>query len=464
MPKLSIPLPDKLKKNGFWIAIGVLALAMTVIWFAATSSVAGSREQNIKKVGAIDLKIKGITPTTNDEQNLKLATTNKARKSKLEATWTASYQRQAKELTWPTRQIGPMGKVVRLGLPDEFITAVKQLPPPERLRKPPLDDLRPELKEIYKNFAKSQIKDLCDIIDASYRIEEKTAKGAASSGSKDKGDDRLQSGETVIWLQGSQLDAQDLLTFPEGGNPSTQEILYAQENLWVYQTLFKIVQRTNASLKEGSAKDKVELAHYNAPVKIIRQVLVGSKYAAPAPAVVEGLEKVSDAPKEDVPVAEGKEGEAAEPISPMLNSAGKRYVDAKGAPLKGAALAALGKSASFKRMPVYMQLEVDQRYLGRLLAECANSPLTVEVKQVGFKTDGHAERVASAKPDTAAQGQPGDKSEGKPNFYDLTVEIVGHIYIFYPPMADKPDDAAAEGEPVDNGAPTSPAKTPAAGG
>ncbi len=54
-----------------------------------------------------------------------------------------------------------------------------------------------------------------------------------------------------------------------------------------------------------------------------------------------------------------------------------RYVDDKGMPLTAGSTA----PPEFKRMPVYMQLLIDQREIARLLVECANSPLPIEVRQ-----------------------------------------------------------------------------------
>jgi hypothetical protein len=55
-----------------------------------------------------------------------------------------------------------------------------------------------------------------------------------------------------------------------------------------------------------------------------------------------------------------------------------RYVTAEGKRMSSAQAAA----AQFKRMPVFMRLTVDFRELPKLLVECANSPLPVEVRQL----------------------------------------------------------------------------------
>ena len=58
-----------------------------------------------------------------------------------------------------------------------------------------------------------------------------------------------------------------------------------------------------------------------------------------------------------------------------------RYVDAKGNPL---GYSAPEPFAEFKIMPFEMHLLMDQRKIPDFLASCANSPIPVEVRQVGI--------------------------------------------------------------------------------
>jgi len=51
-----------------------------------------------------------------------------------------------------------------------------------------------------------------------------------------------------------------------------------------------------------------------------------------------------------------------------------RYVDADGTPLMEPDL-----SGQFRRMPVYLQLRVDQRFISDILVNCANCPMPIDV-------------------------------------------------------------------------------------
>jgi hypothetical protein len=73
-----------------------------------------------------------------------------------------------------------------------------------------------------------------------------------------------------------------------------------------------------------------------------------------------------------------------------------RYLDENGKPKAGdasmaatdpaadpaAAASSAGPTEEYLRLPVRMQLVMDQRWLTHLIAECANQPLRVEVQQV----------------------------------------------------------------------------------
>ena len=71
-------------------------------------------------------------------------------------------------------------------------------------------------------------------------------------------------------------------------------------------------------------------------------------------------------------------------------------------------------------MPIRLKVTIDQRRINNLLAECANSPLTIEVNQV---------RILSNANNTASTRQSGGKGAFP---YDSVVEIFGIIYIYNP--------------------------------
>lgn len=444
MAKMSIPLPDKLKKSMFWIVIGVLSLVALIVWWLGTAAVADMREKGITEIKGYFATVQGANPTANADTVKKMQDQAGTRKQSMDVAWQRVYDRQQKELVWPEVELDANGATVKPGLPKEFVDVAKA-----KLRAPEWLPANQELleishKEMYRNYAKRQISDLCDIIGATYRIDERRASASnQSTSATDKGADTAQPNEICIWPTASQQNAAAMLSFTEGANPLTQDVVYAQENVWIYQSLFKIIKATNDSFTETSANND-PAQHYNAPVKKIHEISIGPNFA------------VREA--KGGRTSSGSGGDDAEfKIPDALLRAAERYVNERGQRLKGEELLALEdpnpatdrnpnvdtsrNHAQYKLMPVFMRLEVDQRYLGRLFVECANSPLTVQIKDVAFNVQGHADRESSSTQETGFNSGPKETT----NFYDMTVDITGHIYLYYDPKGATPataDDAA----------------------
>ncbi len=398
-------LNEALRKNVFWIAIGLIAVSASIVWLLATMSLASVTKSNLGKIKAIAAIPGSIDSNTPNEAFITEKEKETAERIKdNHDNWRKAYDEQQQVLTWPE------------SFTASFLTAVNRLPLPERLTKK--DSLVSNFRRQYQNFAKNQVDDLCKIINAPNLLGRKKGK------EKD-----LPSGYLVDWDAKSQKKVKNVLTFRAGRVsatrqvlvPTTRQVLYAQEDYWVYSALAKIVANTNKSAgSEGS---------YNAAVKRIEELGTGVDYVPAESAslyVVKGGD--DDLDPERIP-KDPKEDEEIE-IPSKLVTAGKRYVDARGRALKGHALLALEDQVTeFKRMPVYMRLVIDQRRLGSLLAECNNSPLTVEVRKVMYKS-GQGEKKKGAAKKTAS------------SYYELTVEIYGTVYIFYPP----PKEPTADGD------------------
>ncbi len=122
-----------------------------------------------------------------------------------------------------------------------------------------------------------------------------------------------------------------------------------------------------------------------------------------------------------------------------------RYVDIDYQPI--ADLAGLEASAAVaKRIPVRIRLKIDQRDVYKFLVECANSPLTFEVRQLrfnpqgvslganggGFSGGGREEMANSFTNRNASVKQLPDYES-----FDRMIEIFGIVYIFNPVDASK---------------------------
>ena len=111
-----------------------------------------------------------------------------------------------------------------------------------------------------------------------------------------------------------------------------------------------------------------------------------------------------------------------------------RYVNDKFEGLKGGDTAPYQE---FNMMPVRMRLVIDQRKLAKLLVECANSSMPIEVRKVSMLPRGETRTQPAGKGGAAAAAAASPSNE-------MAVDLEGRIYIFKPPQVKA--DAAAEAE------------------
>lgn len=330
------------------------------------------------------------------------------------------------------------------------------------------------------------------------------------------------------WLD--QVVVRDKLNFPE--RPSALSIWVTQEDLWVYKTLLNVIRNTN----NAAGANRMS----NAAVRVIQQLEVGRPAAqySRARGRIYMVPSAMASPDTMMPGGAGGETPVGEPVpggevgrepmpggemaygggyggrgevpggGPMTPDQEKgrllsyRYLYISGKPIPsggggvGVEVAAEPVPAEptdaggggavsvsstefgveYRRLPVRMTLQMDQRWLSYLIAQCASQPLQVEVQEVrinpsdlGSAGGGYGESYGSSYgsdyggrggyPGRGGEGGYGMRSMGgmsgtsaspfaertggiqafssQPNL--VTVVIQGIIYIF-----NEPDPAALE--------------------
>jgi len=441
-----------LKKQHFWL-LSVAALLTGIIgWTMARGALSSAYEQ---KKGAIVGKFSSLDGIRNTENPPNHTWTEgieqltKQEKATVEETWTKLYGEQKKVLEWPKH------------LGTDFLKLVSEH-----------DNnyiIPPNYCELYQNYIKEYFPQLPAIIDAEPVTAAKQQAGTGLRGGMAAQKQAAATGQVeptrefkMIWDSESQQGIQQSLEWP--GVPSSKQVRLAQEDLWVYSALLHMIHAAN----EGAA--------HTPRIKRISGLVIGKpaadsleksltenrieKLAAPAGAG----EAIPDAgaAAAGAPV----EGVVAEPDD-------NRYVDAEGKKITGAVAAA----NPFKRIPVHMRLNMDQREVTRLLVECANAPLPLEVRQLRINTDkGKGSSMPSASAPSggggggggglrgavglrgaAAGGQAAASTTGTSSdneTYDVPVEIYGIVYMYNPPnMNATPEAAPAAAIPAATAAP-----------
>lgn len=414
-----------LQKHHFWLLCIVTMIAGVTGWFMARKSLSADFEKNKGSILGKFTALKGILDTENHPNNTwttGIGELTKKEKEIVRSAWDTVYNEQKKHLEWPPE------------LGEQFLEFIKRSPPDAEIPR--------DLRTLYQDrIVSSEFPRLVAIVDAQAYNAPKA--GVANPQSKDAPAAAPAREYKVIWDSTNQQDVEKLLYFPDV--PSSAEVRQAQEDIWIYKALLNIVKNMN----EGT---------YFAKVRRISEISIGAK------AAVEFQKGMSGKHIEQLKAA-GPVAEAAAPATPAGEGEAvakaideNRYVDPDGKPLPSGSAALL----QFKRMPIFMRLDIDQREINKLLVECANAPLPVEVRQLRINPGGGGSSSGSSK--KSSGGAPAGAAAGaETETFEVPIELAGIIYIYNPPDVAKLGAAPAEAAAAPPaGAPAVPPAPPAA--
>ena len=332
-----------LKKHHFWILTAIVVVAAAFGWWKgsgglddAHQSARTALEGRFASVRAVSQQINHPNQTFIDAVNEQHGNLQK----QVFGAWQTLYDDQQEILQWPER-----------------FKEVGQLEPDAEI---PID-----WRSFFRNYYTKVFQALFETVDP-VRIAELPADAAEDAVPEELG--------IVVWDQGQQDGIREQYAWQTP--PSTKAIRFAQEDLWVYEALLTIVKKTN---DEAGAT-----ANYNAAVKQINDLQIGQSANRPTTRLTfvagdDAAQATASAPTAaaEGPSLGGSRGASSGPDDATLENG--RYVDDQGNRL---ANAAAGPFSEFKLMPVLIEVVIDQRKIPLLLAECANSPLPVEVRMV----------------------------------------------------------------------------------
>jgi hypothetical protein len=498
MDKVKIIL-DFSKKYLFWFIFVSTVVVVLICWWLSTASLAKSfqlQQLKIKKkfteVDAIATDLQHPTP-----EFIK-AVTDKHQKLKegVLAVWMTLYEQQKQNNRWP-EVLGP--KVAQ-----------------QLNESGPTDDIHGDVREKYQNVIKNYFPTLFKIIDLrqppdSAETGGKTADNADAArtprinpgalmrmaiGARSRTTPNADNSDWVGTVDWDEADRQHLENrFNWTTRPDSDIIRLRQEDIWVYEALLRVVSNTNSEdivKKDDKGNELFERIyikdHAQANVKRIEWIQIGP----------DAIKAWSDADQTvfkspAAVVATTGRGGAAAPAAGRDTGESKeqllkdRYVDDKGAPLEADAK---HPYAEFKMMPISMKLHMDQRKISKLLVECVNSAMPIEVRRVRIRPgtgeilDPASAGTATATPTAPTRdsfrsarssptrstgfGAATDEAEAGP--YDISVEIQGIIYIYNQPdkntlgtgeAGNKPTEPAAGAAPGTAAPGASPEAAPA---
>ncbi len=316
--------------------------------------------------------------------------------------------------------------------------------------------ISPTMRGIYHDYIETRFDALLEIVDA----KKTSQRGGAGQGGGYGGEGGGYGGEygggspmgavgieedyLVLWLDQEKL--QRKLLFKT--KPSNLKVWVTQEDLWVYETLLNVIANANKAV--GATRSD------NTAVRAIMTLQVGSEAAdksagqvfIPQPTEggadgyggeMGGFGGEMGGYGGEMGGYGGEMGGYGEEMGGYGETGGmggdgdttltaNRYLDAEGNPDPGDS--GTYGTTEFRQLPIRMKLMMDQRRIPRILIECANANLPIEVKQLRINASqsgsGVTGRSSSASRSRGMQGLAPD-----PNLAE--VEIRGVVYIYNEP-------------------------------
>lgn len=515
------PIFAGLKKYYFWVCAGIILLVALGGWYMAVSGIdkqTEAKEQEIKS----SLSTASTIASTQNHPNAAYETgmgkwLTKYRED-IEQAWKEKWNAQRKLLKWP-EELGKGFEDEVNGILLDPITGGRR--PIEALTDEDMKELRVRTRELYRDYIKEELPKLAEIIGAHWQPTGGTGGGdmggyGLGGGDSFGGEDSfggfgITGGTTseyggpgagggnpndpprkaplVIWSSTNQ-GAIQAKSFDWSGAasknlPTTKEVLYAQENLWVLENLMRIIKKTNGDISsrhQATIKQIVSIEFGRDVMPMRSRVSVprlatgmgeGGEYGSEGgymdeSSMMDGGGYGSEDPSMMMEGSYGAEGSMGEGGAMQITPGEYRYVDKdyKKLTLEEVQAASTAPTSEnyyltvAKRLPIRMRLVMDQREIDKLLVECGNADMMVEVRQVrvnatdtnsggaggygggGYGAEGGMSDTGGGYVDDfgggmgggygGESGPGGTNNEQNEKLFDVPVEIYGIIYIYNP--------------------------------
>jgi len=402
-----------LKKHHFWVLAGIIVAVVLTLWVTATADVADRCDE---RKGQIESRFDALESIQSDPSHPNdnvikaYADATEITKGKVLEIWVKLYQEQKDKNQLPA------------DLDQGFRIAFEAG-----------GEIPPSYREEYQNFISGYVSRLF--------YEELNVRRPKGGDVSDQISKTTELVGIVDWDAGSRQQIEQ--RFKWGDPPTTEMVREAQEDLWVYEALVRIIKNTN----QGATR------HDNAVVKRIDALEIG-----------ENVLSLGSSPRNVGLKLPG---------SRLVEHSTKpsRYVDEKGLPLqrRNAPPYYNHPFAEFKMMPIRLRVLIDQKQIPKLLVECANSKMPIEIRRVRMRPGkGSLFSVNDSYGVTLTRQLLGaspllrEAKQGK-DLDDVDVELSGVICIYNPPNRETlGTGTAAAGSAGTPPAATTPAATPPA--
>ncbi len=394
-----------LKKHHFWLLAVICMISGLVGWSMASKSLSAAYKQkkgNIEKAFRGLKEISDTNPFPNSTWKDEVAKLKEREQQLVDKAAAELYDQQKQILNWPD------------WLGSKFLTDIQKIAPGAEI---PEDDCLLYATNI--NEENKAVEHLLAIIRATPGAQAADAPGARAP-PKERDD---SGAPRVVWDDQSQVP---LLLNWKGATPQPAKVWLTQEDLWVYASVLRIIGKINGE-------------EFVLRIPRIESLTIGAKAATAlergmGPGHIEVAAQAASGTGDGIQQGGGGAGPAASSDAEAAPAPDEgRYVDANGKPMAGGGAA----KEPFKRMPVYLKLSIDQREILKLLVECANSPLPIEVRQLRIGSGSGKNAANSSKVNENAGGGAGG-ANAEAESHNRPLELGGIIYIYNKPVSSQP--------------------------
>lgn len=436
-------------KHHFWILCGFVFVSSIGCWWYATGDLVQQTQSRESTLEGLFSQLMGVIsrPVHHNNKFVEgVQQLNTQQAQNVYNSWKELYDRQKKTvMQWPK------------GLPPDHVTILDSLGADE--------DIHKTIRETYRNYIvrnePPRLKQQLGLLEVKMPEEVKERESPVLNpvrpGEQVEKELQPQYRGMIMWKNFDQIFQR--LKFDR--TPSTRQMRYAQEDLWVLSAIFAAMAETNPKVEPGT-----EDAYKKAKIKEIIDLQIGQRVPPPSTRIMDWLKAAVQAgggegPQALVPATEQQQ-QANLPQSIDDRLKHRRYITLDGKPL---AFNEDSPSPEFKLMPVYMVLLMDQRRLPALLANFANSELPIITRfqlyppdaplpkggEGGLSLGGYSgESAPSSRPYNDYESDRGERDTGMDSWvtatarpaeftidpYDMTVVLRGYALIYQKPVPE----------------------------
>jgi hypothetical protein len=366
------PILAKLRQHQFWIFAAVSTITVIVVWLTATSELdakfMADKQKNQSAFTSLEMFNRGGTnQLPNPHYKKAVDVVREDLEKQVVDAWKNLFERQRKVLTVNPR----VGELEPYLVNEKFFQ--KEIPP--------------NLRDQFHNnqIIEEDFRLLFDMLNLR-RLHGVSPVDPVPPNAPTQIDGIL------VWnAQPSPRDM--MLRYKTQLTPSTIRIRMTQEDLWIFRSLFGVIQRINSrpidawlEVLDGKQPTEMSVDQANVPIKEIDYCDL-AQYAVSAAEVRPGhifVPSEEDQGNADVHSGGGKMQSSfsigtkgtTEEDQKLLEG---RYLDGRNQPVADPQSPPF---TEFKQIFVQLQVIMDQRLIPVLIAECANSDIAVETRQL----------------------------------------------------------------------------------